>query len=227
MLRIIVSVLTAVINVLLLCNEGLLSFVSMACIFAAYVLSSVLHSIFHELGHLAGGLVSGYELLRFNIGWFCFYKDEEDRYRFIFSGNAGRFCVMTPRDGRKNGFVMYNLGGVFMNLLLTAVACPVLLRYDGLVRLLILQLAITGLKKALINGIPAFFGKMPNDGMTVKILLGCSSVLPDYFNYLMAYSFVSRNMRVPEKLYCYDRIITGDKDSLLFYEALQELIKDR
>jgi len=87
---------------------------------AAIPVSIVLGIIAHELGHLVLGLVSGYRFSSFRVGPFIWFK-EDLRTRFSFSKSifAGQ-CLMAPvYDFRMFRFVLYNLGGVIFNIILT------------------------------------------------------------------------------------------------------------
>jgi len=88
---------------------------------AAIPVSLILGIIIHEFGHLVFGLTSGYRFSSFRVGPFVWFR-EDSKIRFSFSKSifAGQ-CLMAPvHDFRTFKYVIYNLGGVILNLVLTA-----------------------------------------------------------------------------------------------------------
>ena len=90
-------------------------------IYAAYFLQIIIH----EGGHLVFGLLTGYRFSSFRIGSVILTKDG-GKFRigsFSMAGTGGQ-CLLYPpeeKDG-KTPYVLYNLGGVIMNLAACAVS---------------------------------------------------------------------------------------------------------
>ena len=130
--------------------------------------------IVHEGGHLIFGLLSGYRFSSFRIGSLILIR-QNGRLRFRFlklAGTEGQ-CLMTPPEEKKKGSsVLYNLGGVIMNLLLAIIFCIVyvFLPYTHIITQLVLIAAIISFIFALLNGIPFDLG-IPNDGLNTLYLL--------------------------------------------------------
>lgn len=147
-------------------NEGF--FLMVLLLVAMLWLAVMLQTIIHEFGHLLFGLLSGYHFCSFRIGKFLWLKQDGRlrcrRYRL--PGTGGQ-CLMSPPD-LKNGkipYVLYNLGGVFLNLL-SAAAFGFLCTITGFfppLSVFCFLLAIFGLFFALMNGIP-LSATVDNDG---------------------------------------------------------------
>lgn len=125
--------------------------------------------IIHEAGHLLLGLLTGYQFSSFRILSFIFIREEKKLRckRMSIPGTAGQ-CLMRPpkmQDG-KCPYILYNLGGVLLNLA-AAAACAILgVSVSGRVWLsnFFMIMAIVGVFYALQNGIPLHIGDIDNDG---------------------------------------------------------------
>jgi len=100
---------------------SLVGFIVFMGFFAILLLAGLVHIVLHEAGHLLFGLLSGYRFLSFRIGSFVLIRDQGQFKirRFNIPGTAGQ-CLMIPppmNDGNYP-FVLYNLGGGLVNLLL-------------------------------------------------------------------------------------------------------------
>ena len=93
-------------------------------------LATFLQILFHEGGHLVFGLLSGYRFSSFRIGSLMWIEqDGKMKFRRLSLAGTGGQCLMSPPP-MKNGmfpYVMYNLGGVLMNLITASVAAGVAL----------------------------------------------------------------------------------------------------
>ncbi len=125
----------------------------------------------HELGHLLFGLLSGYRFLSYRVGRVMVLREKGKLRlrRYSLAGTGGQ-CLMLPPEGEPETMpvALYNLGGVFMNLIFGALglagaagtAQPIaqagLLLFGGY-----------GLLSALFNGIP-IRGTVDNDGANLR-----------------------------------------------------------
>lgn len=142
---------------------------TLGLMFVGMYVSIFLQTIIHEGGHLIFGLLTGYKFLSFRIGSFMLIKQKGRlRLRQMSLAGTGGQCLMAPPDlvdGRMP-YVLYNLGGSFMNLIACVIFFIVfLLVPDGSFwaqQLVILILIGTAL--ALMNGIPLDLGTVNNDG---------------------------------------------------------------
>ncbi len=126
----------------------------------------------HEAGHLVFGLLSGYRFSSFRIFSFMWVKDG-DRIRFCrFSlvGTGGQ-CLMEPPEPDGDGRIpvfLYNMGGVFVNLILFALCLTLYLVTASTAPVVAAISAIGAIYNlvagALINGIPIKTASINNDG---------------------------------------------------------------
>lgn len=127
--------------------------------------------VLHEGGHLVFGLLTGYRFSSFRIGSLMWLW-EGDRLRlrhFSLAGTGGQ-CLMAPPDWTEDfPYVLYNLGGVLMNLItallfwLLSLACG---RFFWL-RTFLRSAAVLGLAMAVVNGVPLRVGSVDNDGRNI------------------------------------------------------------
>lgn len=135
------------------------------------ILSFIIHIILHELGHLIFGLLTGYKFVSFRIGSITFVK-EDNKFkikRFNIPGTAGQ-CLMDPPEMTKDGdfpFVIYNLGGVFVNLLISIISFIVFRSIDYPYNIIPSAFFISGVFVLITNGIPLKIGGMPNDAYNI------------------------------------------------------------
>lgn len=134
-----------------------------------------LHTLLHEGGHLLFGLLTGYRFCSFRIFSFMWlYDGEKLRFaRHSLPGTGGQ-CLLEPPDmvDGKMPYVLYNLGGVLLNALLSLLALLVALLWgqDSTWGILCLLFAVAGLISALTNGIPMEVNLISNDGNNLRNL---------------------------------------------------------
>jgi hypothetical protein len=142
-------------------------------LFAGYLI----HIIIHEAGHLVFGLMTGYSFVSFRIASFTLIKENGKlKYkRFNIPGTAGQ-CLMMPPTLKKGKypFIIYNYGGVIMNLIVAILEILVVIFAEKAVFPLNAILVLTaagGIFAALTNGIPMRLGGVPNDAYNVFSML--------------------------------------------------------
>lgn len=146
-------------------------------VFAALYAFFFAELILHEAGHLLFGLMTGWRFVSFRIGsvlWLRGPNGRITRSKFSLAGTAGQ-CLMAPPPWREEGFpcVLYNLGGVIVNLA-TAVVCGLLawvLWEHPLASVLLAEAAAVGLLLGLTNGIPLPGMMVANDGSNLVSVL--------------------------------------------------------
>lgn len=134
-----------------------------------FYLSMVVQIIIHEAGHMVFGLLSGYRFLSFRVFRLMWVK-QQGRIRLKrlgLAGTAGQ-CLMAPPepvDGRIP-VVLYNLGGVLMNLIASVIFLAICVFTPGVPVLSFFWAlcAASGVLTALVNGIPFSGGMVNNDG---------------------------------------------------------------
>ena len=171
-----------------------------ALMLAGMYLVMYLQIILHEGGHLIFGLLSGYGFSSFRVGSLMLQKTEEGlRFRRLSLAGTGGQCLMTPPE-LQNGtmpFVLYNLGGVLMNLL-SALAFFLLSRLSpGTIAALLLQMgALIGIAFALANGLPLHLAEVDNDGSNIVSMKKSPAAVRAFWVQLKANELSSRGVRL-------------------------------
>ena len=151
----------------------------MAGLIISIYIGSFLQTVIHEGGHLIFGLLSGYRFCSFRVGSFMWIQKGGKIVfrRFSLAGTGGQ-CLMGPPDltDGKVPYILYNLGGVLMNLISAAIffGIALLLRENFAVLVFFAAAAAMGLLLALMNGIPLKLAMVNNDGQNI-IDIGKSS----------------------------------------------------
>lgn len=141
-----------------------------------FFISYFIHILFHEVGHLIFGFLTGYTYVSFRIGSLTLIKEEGKikRKRMNLPGTGGQ-CLMSPPDYKNENFpfVLYNLGGVLINILFSILAFGMVVNnpfLSSFTTVLLSAFALAGLFTALTNGIPMKIGGMPNDGYNLYLM---------------------------------------------------------
>lgn len=144
----------------------------MAGLIISIYIGSFLQTVIHEGGHLIFGLLSGYRFCSFRVGSFMWIQKGGKIVfrRFSLAGTGGQ-CLMGPPDltDGKVPYILYNLGGVLMNLISAAIffGIALLLRENFAVLVFFAAAAAMGLLLALMNGIPLKLAMVNNDGQNI------------------------------------------------------------
>lgn len=161
------------------------------------------HMMVHEAGHLVFGLMTGYKFSSYRIGSFM-WLNEDGRLRFkrlTLAGTGGQ-CLMTPPDIKdgKLPFVLYNLGGSFVNMALGAIflaaylLCPdIKLISPGL-----LIFAVIGFATAVMNGVPMRMGTVDNDGYNTLAMSKDKASLEAFWLQLKVNELSARGVRLKD-----------------------------
>lgn len=134
------------------------------------LLSMGLQIILHEAGHMVCGLMTGYGFVSFNVFGYIWKKEADGKLRFgrMQIAGAGGQCLMDPPDYADGQFpfTLYNMGGVLMNLLVSAVCTVLAVVCFHLPALFLFfaSMALIGVLFALINGLPVPVAAIQNDG---------------------------------------------------------------
>lgn len=144
------------------------------------VLWCALATVTHELGHLLFGLMTGYKFVYFKLLDIMFYKtDGKWQTAHARSNGALGQCLMAPDFDYtpKMPYVLYNLGGVIINFLLTALCVVLIIIYGQQ------SFALAGI---IVNGIFVIMNLLPvrsikNDGYNVMLLARSQSCKKAYF----------------------------------------------
>ena len=141
-------------------------------IFVSFFVCSFIQIIIHESGHLIFGLLTGYTFKSFRVGSFVFLKQNGKLVvrKFKLAGTAGQCLMGPPEYSDDMPIVLYNLGGVIMNLVSAAVFY-LLYRLFPNVRILsplLVLLALLGVLFAVMNGVPLDMSLVSNDGKNLS-----------------------------------------------------------
>ena len=167
-------------------------------------LGMILEIAVHEAGHLVFGLLTGYRFCSYRIFSLMWVREGERVVfrRFSIAGTGGQ-CLMGPPEPDEDGripFVLYNLGGVILNLL-TAVIFLVpalLLPSASAAAVFFRMLVVIALGFALANGIPMRVGEVDNDGANTKALLREPDAVPVFRTMMLINESSSRGVRVKD-----------------------------
>ena len=137
---------------------------------AAFMFSYLLELAVHEGGHLVFGLLSGYRFVSYRVGSYMWAKKSDGKvhfYRFSLAGTGGQ-CLMGPpdyNDGKMPQFI-YNMGGVFANLITAGIAWLLFLLTKNVlwISLVCLGIFMSGIILAVFNGVPMRTAMIDNDG---------------------------------------------------------------
>lgn len=142
-----------------------------------FVAGYLIHIVIHEAGHLIFGLMTGYSFVSFRIGSFTLIKEDKKlkRKKFNIPGTGGQCLMMPPAlKDDKYPFVIYNLGGVVMNLIVSIAGVLLVVFVEGMafpLNSVLVLVSAGGIFAALTNGIPMKIGGIPNDAYNVFSML--------------------------------------------------------
>ena len=162
----------------------------------------ILQIIFHEGGHLIFGLLSGYTFLSFRVFNLMIAKTKEGigLKKFSLAGTGGQ-CIMRPPELKEDGrmpYLMYNLGGVLMNLITAAICLAIFLSWGGSlwVETLLLELVWIGIVFGLLNGIPFSTKVMVNDGRNILSMMKNKEAVRAFWLGMESVARVSDGVRI-------------------------------
>ncbi|MBQ8404377.1 MAG: M50 family metallopeptidase [Clostridia bacterium] len=167
------------------------------------------HIIAHEAGHLIFGLLTGYKFCSFRIGSAIIVK-EDGKYKlknYSLAGTGGQ-CLMAPPEMRegKVPYVLYNFGGVIINLIIGAVCLVLFLALPEatFLSVALIMSVFIGFFTAATNGIPMQTGLVSNDGYNALSLGKDEDALRSFYCQLKVNEYVTKGVRlrdVPEELF--------------------------
>ena len=176
-------------------------FVSFFVEIAFFVLTYFIHLIIHEAGHLVAGLLSGYEFSSFRVMNLMLVKENgKIKLKKQSVAGTGGQCLMIPPalNGGDYPVIFYNLGGVIMNLIITAisVALAVIFVEIPMIFFVCSMMALSGLVVALTNGIPLKLGMINNDGSNARELYKNTEAKIAFHNQFMIIGLLSSGVRL-------------------------------
>lgn len=190
-----------------LCVMALLA---LTAIFLSYSINVCLH----EIGHMIFGLMSGYEFSSIRFGKLMVAKENGKLHlcRYNMPGTGGQCIMSAPKvDAEKMPVVLYNLGGLIMNLVVFVVGICLFLGMNDshqIVGMVSLVFAMTALVILISNGIP--FSQIGTDGANTVILYKDINAREAFKNQLEIVKYMADNysMReMPAELFSFDKSI--------------------
>ncbi len=176
-------------------------FLMLALHILAFCAMYFLQIIIHESGHLVFGLLTGYRFSSFRIGSVILTKDG-GKFRigsFSMAGTGGQ-CLLYPPDEKegKIPYVLYNLGGVIMNVFASIVffVLWLLLPQVTLLSAALLGGTLLGFFIAVTNGVPMSVGMVNNDGFNALSLGKDVHALRSFANQLRVNARMTKGERL-------------------------------
>lgn len=144
------------------------SLMDLALFVVAIAVASYLQIIIHEGGHLILGLLTGYRFVSFRIGSIMIYRQKgQIKFgKYSLAGTGGQ-CLLSPPDmiDGKMPYVLYNLGGIIMNLVASLLCALILFVKPGmLISCFCVGMIAIGILIIITNGLPIQMGEVDNDG---------------------------------------------------------------
>ncbi|MCF0150019.1 MAG: hypothetical protein HUJ80_01250 [Firmicutes bacterium] len=198
-------------------SGGAKSFLLLLCAMAGFYACYFVSIWLHEVGHLIGGLLSGYRFLSIRFGKVVF-QNENGRLRlarYSMPGTGGQCLMLAPEvDPKDMPVVLYNLGGLLMNLILAlagAIAFFCLKNTAPLASSAALLTGLLNLTLLITNGLP--FTSLGTDGANAVILCKNKAARVPFANSLRILELLDRQVQLqdmPEELFFLDRAMPLD-----------------
>ncbi|MBQ3006398.1 MAG: M50 family metallopeptidase [Clostridia bacterium] len=168
-----------------------------------FLLSYFIHIILHEFGHMVFGLATGYKFSSFRIGNIALVK-QNGKLRlksYSLAGTLGQ-CLMIPPDTKdeKIPYALYNLGGVIMNILISAAATVLyfVCGFSESESAAVMIFIFMGFAIAALNGIPLSPGAVNNDGYNTLDLKRSPKALRSFRIQMKVNSLLVEGVRVKD-----------------------------
>jgi len=185
-------------------ESGLLFIFKIYALIGAVFFFYLVHIIIHEAGHLIFGILTGYTFVSFRIASITLIK-ENNKFKikkFSIPGTAGQCLMMPPelKDG-KYPFIIYNLGGGLMNLLIAFTSILIIIITENRVSTLNLILtleSIAGIIAGLTNIIPLKVGGVANDGYNILSMFKDEYARYGFYTQLKTYALLTKGYRMKD-----------------------------
>ncbi len=186
-------------------NDNVLHFILIAWAgLLVFFISVFIHVIIHELGHLIFGLFTGFSFVSFRIGPFIIKKEDKKikLKKYSIPGTAGQ-CLMMPaeRQDGKNPFIIYNLGGVIMNLITATISLLLVIFIRNIsfpLSAIMIIFALAGIYLGITNGIPITISGVPTDGYNIRSMIKDPNAQKNFYIQLKANALLSDGVRYKE-----------------------------
>lgn len=187
-----------------------------------FFLSNYLCTIIHESGHLIFGLISGFRFISFRIGSTIFLKDQKSnkikKKKYFMAGTGGQCILYTPKDEAKKPFVLYNLGGVFLNLIFAVINGVIYIFVKELIiGYFFLFMMLQNILMIILNGIPLRSNYIDNDGYNTKQISKSNLAKEAFYAQIKITKATTNNIRLKdmdESFFLFDQELT-EKNSMV------------
>lgn len=172
------------------------------------------HIIIHEAGHLVFGLLTGYKFVSFRVASFTIVR-ENGKFvtkRFNIPGTAGQCLMMPPeKKDKKYPFIIYNLGGVFMNSIFVAIGIllAIAIKELNIINLLLILTNVAGIIVVVTNGIPMKIGGISNDGHNVIFMIKDGDARESFYLQLKVNGLLTEGIRMKDMIYEELKLLEG------------------
>ncbi len=182
-------------------------------LFIISIFMFIISMIIHELGHMTFGILTGYKFLSIRFGSYMFVREENGikLKRFSLAGTGGQ-CLMEPPELINNQipFVLYNMGGCIMNLIVCIPALIVIIINQLWLIDYIMSLFIgLNIISALMNGIPLKTREISNDGYNTLMLSKDKECIISFYKQMKIAALNHKNIRLKdmdESLFVYSSL---------------------
>ena len=187
-----------------------------------FFLSNYLCTIIHESGHLIFGLISGFRFISFRIGSTIFLKDQKSnkikKKKYFMAGTGGQCILDTPKDETKKPFILYNLGGVFLNLIFAVINGVIYIFVKELIiGYFFLFMMLQNILMIILNGIPLRSNYIDNDGYNTKQISKSNLAKEAFYAQIKITKSTTNNIRLKdmdESFFLFDQELT-EKNSMV------------
>lgn len=177
-------------------------------------LSHFINICLHETGHMIFGLLTGYKFNSLRFGKLMLARKNGKLHfcRYNMPGTGGQCIMSAPEvDAEKMPVVLYNLGGLIVNLALFFGGVGVFVgtkTSHPIAGMICLVFAMTSLIILITNGIP--FSQLGTDGANAIILYKDKNARASFRNQLEVVKYLADNYssrEIPAELFFFDKSI--------------------
>lgn len=187
-------------------DNFLVEILNLAIILFIFLIGYIIHVLIHELGHLIFGLISGYKFVSFRVGSFTIVREEGEFKvkRFNIPGTGGQCLMMPPeKENGKFPFVIFNMGGVFLNLIVAFLTLLIAISMEELswIKVILVLVSAGGIFAAITNGIPLRISGITNDAHNVLTMLKDKDSSDSFYLQLRVNGLLTKGVRLKDMDY--------------------------
>ena len=187
-------------------DNFLIEILNISIILFIFLIGYIIHVLIHELGHLIFGLLSGYKFVSFRVGSFTIVREEGEFKvkRFNIPGTGGQCLMMPPeKEDGKFPFVIFNMGGVFLNLIVAFLTLLIASSMEELswIKVILVLVSAGGIFAAITNGIPLRISGITNDAHNVLTMLKDKDSSDSFYLQLRVNGLLTKGVRLKDMDY--------------------------